>query len=240
MTWDMDRWRTFEAATARMQSRSGRAVLRRVRGLPKDSLASSDHRCVFLAFNTICAESARVPCGARGYFEVEIEKCVGCVQLGWVGSVEAVEEETGHGVGDDKTGWGVDGDRLAKWHDGGRPYEIARKWRDGDVICCAADLAAGDLLFALNGDWEGPDVRAFSGIDIPTNGLAPACSASQGFTCVFNLGDRAWRYAPPPGYRGAHDFWLARKAGLQTAPAPAPAAAAEAPAPAGPGLEPCL
>ena len=127
---------------------------------------------------------------------------------------------------------------MKKWHGGGDAYEIARKWRDGDVICCAADLATGDLLFALNGDWDGPDVRAFSGIDIPVEGLAPACSASRGFTCVFNLGDRAWRYAPPPDYRGAHDFWLERKAGPQTALAPAPAA--EAPAPAAPGLEPCL
>ena len=43
-------------------------------------------------------------------------------------------------------------------------------------------------------------------------GLAPACSGGRGFTCVFNLGDRAWRYAPPQGYRGAHEFWLERKA----------------------------
>ena len=176
------------------------------------SHVSTDHRCVFVGFNTVCVESARVPCGARGYFEVEIERCVGSVQLGWVGAVEAVNEYSGVGVGDDENSWAVDGVRLKKWHGGCHPYEIARKWRDGDVICCAADLATGDLLFALNGDWDGPDVRAFSGIDIPTDGLAPACTGGRGFTCAFNLGDRAWRHAPPPGYRGAHEFWLEREA----------------------------
>ena len=210
--WSAQRWLEIENLGARAQMDSGRTTLHRVRGDPMASHVSSDHRCVFNGFNTVCADSARVPRGGRGYFEVEIERCVGDVQLGWVGAVEAVDEETWDGVGDDETSWGVDGKRVRKWHGGGHPYEIARKWRDGDVICCAADLATGDLLFALNGDWDGPDVRAFSGIDIPVEGLAPACSASRGFTCVFNLGDRVWRHAPPPGYRGAHEFWLEREA----------------------------
>ena len=210
--WSVQRWLEIENLGARAQMDSGRATLQRVRGDPMKSHVSSDHRCVFVGFNTVCAESARVPRGGRGYFEVEIERCVGYVQLGWVGAVEAVDKKTNQGVGDNETSWGVDGVRLKKWHGGGDAYEIARKWRDGDVICCAADLATGDLLFALNGDWDGPDVRAFSGIDIPADGLAPACSASRGFTCVFNLGDRAWRHAPPPGCRGAHEFWLEREA----------------------------
>ena len=211
--WSAQRWLEIENLGARAQMDSGRTTLHCVRGDPMASHVSSDHRCVFVGFNTVCADSARVPRGGCGYFEVEIERCVGLVQLGWVGAVEAVNEYSGVGVGDDETSWGVDGIRVQKWHGcGGDAYEIARKWRDGDVICCAADLAAGDLLFALNGDWEGPDVRAFSGIDIPTDGLAPACSGECGFSCVFNLGDRAWRHAPPPGCRGAHEFWLEREA----------------------------
>ena len=60
-------------------------------------------------------------------------------------------------------------------------------------------LLVGSALAAV--DWQKP-----------TEGLAPACTGMGGFTCVFNLGDRAWRHAPPPGYRGAHEFWLEREA----------------------------
>ena len=67
--------------------------------------------------------------------------------------------------------WGVDGIRLKKWAGGDTPYRTARKWRDGDVIGCAADLARGDLSFALNGVWSGPDGVAFRGVAMPENGF---------------------------------------------------------------------
>ena len=105
--------------------------------------------------------------------------------------------------------WGVDGIRLKKWAGGDTPYRTARKWRDGDVIGCAADLARGDLHFSLNGVWSGPDGVAFRGIAMPENGLAPAVTGGYGFACVVNLGDRPWRHGPPAGFRAAHEFFRA-------------------------------
>ena len=111
------------------------------------------------------------------------------------------------GVGDDRASWGVDGIRLKKWHDGDQKYAPARAWRDGDVIGCAADLATGDLQFALNGDWAGPDVMAFPNVPVPQDGLAAACTGGYGFSCVVNLGDRPWLFGPPsPAYVGVHEF----------------------------------
>ena len=103
--------------------------------------------------------------------------------------------------------WGVDGIRLKKWAGGDTPYRTARKWRDGDVIGCAADLARGDLSFALNGVWSGPDGVAFRGITMPENGLAPAVTGGYGFACIVNLGDRPFKHGPPAGFRTAHEFF---------------------------------
>ena len=155
----------------------------------------------------MCAERARAPRNARVFFEVVIERCVGVVQLGWIGTVVRCDQESGDGVGDDQVSWGVDGIRLKKWAGGDTPYRTARKWRDGDVIGCAADLARGDLSFALNGVWSGPDGVAFRGITMPENGLAPAVTGGYGFACIVNLGDRPFRHGPPAGFVAAHSYF---------------------------------
>ena len=187
-----------------------RCPLERVRGRPTQSTVDeANHRCRFVGFNTLCAERARAPRNARVFFEVVIERCVGVVQLGWIGTVVRCDQESGDGVGDDQVSWGVDGIRLKKWAGGDTPYRTARKWRDGDVIGCAADLARGDLSFALNGVWSGPDGVAFRGVAMPENGLAPAVTGGYGFACVVNLGDRPWRHGPPAGFRAAHEFFRA-------------------------------
>ena len=185
----------MERKRARRQVQLERCPLGRVRGRPtQSSVDEASHRCRFVGFNTLCAERARAPRNSRVFFEVTIERCVGVVQLGWIGSVVRCDQESGDGVGDDQVSWGVDGIRLKKWAGGDTPYRTARKWRDGDVIGCAADLARGDLSFALNGVWSGPDGVAFRGITMPENGLAPAVTGGYGFACVVNLGDRPWRH----------------------------------------------
>ena len=54
-----------------------------------------------MGFNTLCAERARAPRNARVFFEVVVERCVGVVQLGWIGTVVRCDQESGDGVGDD-------------------------------------------------------------------------------------------------------------------------------------------
>ena len=136
-----------------------------------------------MGFNTLCAERARAPRNARVFFEGVIERCVGGVQLGWIGTVVRCDQESGDGVGDDGVSWGVDGIRLKKWAGGDTPYRTARKWRDGDVIGCAADMARGDLSFALNGVWSGPDGVAFRG-DAEFRAATARASASWRFLAL--------------------------------------------------------
>ena len=84
------------------------------------------------------------------------------------------------------------------WAGGETAYGTARKWRDGDVLGCAADLARGDLSFALNGVWSGPAGVAFRGITMPENGLAPAVTGGYGFTEEFmGRGQRGGGRRPP-------------------------------------------
>ena len=146
--YSSDRWAAVERKRARRQVR-WTLPLERVRGRPTQSTVDeASHRCSFVGFNTLCAERARAPRNARVFFEVTIERCVGVVQLGWIGTVVRCDQESGDGVGDDQVSWGVDGIRLKKWAGGDTPYRTARKWRDGDVIGCAADLRAAPLLRA--------------------------------------------------------------------------------------------
>jgi hypothetical protein len=96
------RWAAVERKRARRQVRLERCPLERVRGRPTQStVGEANHRCSFVGFNTLCAERARAPRNARVYFEVVIERCVGVVQLGWIGTVVRCDQESGDGVGDD-------------------------------------------------------------------------------------------------------------------------------------------
>ena len=69
--------------------------------------------------------------------------------------------------------------------------------QDGDVVTAAADLATGDLRFAVNGDWAAADATAFPNIAVPSDGLVPALTGGYGFVCTINLGDRPFKCRPP-------------------------------------------
>ena len=92
--------------------------------------------------------------------------------------------------------WGIDGIRLKKWAGGDTPYRTARKWRDGDVIGCAADLGRGDLSFALNGVWSGPDGVAFRGVNCSGHDLVEYI-ADDTMTMSTKNTDRGIRSLPP-------------------------------------------
>jgi hypothetical protein len=145
-----------------------------------------------------------------GYYEVEVLHAgnypqFGFCSPGWPGK----EGYTGEGVGDDVLSWGVDGDRVMKWHAGeGSPFGAA--WRAGDVVGLACDLrgagagGGGRMLASLNGDFASPHGAAF---DLPPagleGGLCPALTAGDGlFRCNLGGGGRPFRHAPPsPEYR---------------------------------------
>ena len=92
-----------------------------------------------------------------------------------------------------------------KWHNGSAPHPA--HWTEGDVISAAADLASGDLRFAVNGDWTAPEALAFERIDVPAGGLVPALTGGQGFACSVNLGSEPFAHEPPdPSFRAVAEF----------------------------------
>ncbi len=152
------------------------------------------------------------PWGGLGYYEVEVlhPGCAtqfGFCSLDWPGE----KGFSGNGVGDDGLSWGVDGDRVMKWHsESNGPF--GGVWRAGDVVGLACDLlgaaggagGCGRMLVSLNGDFSPPHGAAF---DLPPagleGGLCPALTAMAGlFRCNLGGGGRPFRHAPPsPEYR---------------------------------------
>ena len=85
------------------------------------------------------------------FYEVTLARVGPGPQIGW--AAPGFSPGNGNGVGDDALSWGADGVRGQLWHDGEQPWAGPR-WQDGDVVGCAADLAAGKAWFAHNGQWS--------------------------------------------------------------------------------------
>jgi hypothetical protein len=94
--------------------------------------------------------------------------------------------------------WGIDGTRVSRWHDGDSDW--GKRWTEGDVIGCAADLVNNKILFSINGNWQAPMGCAFDRGQVTAKkigtGVFPAISARD-MTIRANFGERAWRYGPP-------------------------------------------
>ena len=195
------------------QRQAGRVALRRIRGSPDTPTSvTADHRIAFrddVDYVTIGAPACTV--SARGFYEVtlsrfprgnplgdavEFDDAQLAPQFGWVGEgfELSVLSSGGSGVGDDAHGWGLDGERLMKWHSGSHAFPEAGRWVTGDVLGFAADCVAGRILFARNGVW----CTAFEGIE-PARmaGLYPALSGEAPLELHVNLGDREFVHGPP-------------------------------------------
>jgi ankyrin repeat protein len=168
---------------------------------------------------TVRAGHCMCPSGSAAYYELQVV-CMGeCPQWGFC--TDAFEQmlisgPSSHGVGDDESSWGVDGDRLLKWHNGESSFG-GRKWQDGDVIGLACDLRAESLLLqkdevkdsdtsgttpggggiwmSLNGDFSPPHSLAFH-LPQGLGGLYAAFSSCSGAVRC-NLGEEPFKYAPP-------------------------------------------
>jgi hypothetical protein len=141
----------------------------------------------------------------------------------WGFCSEAFEQDPGNsgkGVGDDSSSWGVDGDRLLKWHMDDTAFG-GREWQDGDVIGLACDLrtekcvskevqmnasdtcdqiqeesaGGGSIWVSLNGDFSPPYGLVFH-LPQGLSGLFAAFSCQSGAVRC-NLGEEPFKYAPP-------------------------------------------
>ena len=120
----------------------------------------------------------------------------GLMQIGWCDKKFEGNSNSGEGVGDDEHSIAYDGKRKLKWHNG-RAQPFGKRWKAGDVVCCAADLDRGVVKFALNGQWN-ESSTAFNSL-VFHDGLMPAASFSKGEKLCFNFGSApsGFVYSPP-------------------------------------------
>ena len=164
------------------------------------------------------ASDLMCPSGSAAYYELHVVRMGESLQWGFCTRVFQ-RHDTDSEVADDNGSWGVDGDRLLKWHEESTPLG-GRQWRDGDVIGLACDLRAdkyhahtketnqsgtldqaetgqtgGSIWVSLNGDFSPPYGLAFR-LPQDLSGLFAAFTAESGVVKC-NLGEEAFAYAPP-------------------------------------------
>eukprot|EP01062_Namystynia_karyoxenos_P067480 TRINITY_DN6144_c0_g2_i1.p1 TRINITY_DN6144_c0_g2~~TRINITY_DN6144_c0_g2_i1.p1 ORF type:complete len:2681 (+),score=723.60 TRINITY_DN6144_c0_g2_i1:101-8143(+) len=121
------------------------------------------------------------------------------LQVGWAAT--DFERATGYsqtGCGDDDRSWAVDGRRRQRFHgdSSGKPWTVS--WVDGDVVGVAADLEAGALWFARNGEWGKEYDISTSGWADSGRGLYP-CFSGKDLLFKANFGGTpaGFRFDPP-------------------------------------------
>jgi hypothetical protein len=126
------------------------------------------------------------------YYEAEVKKIYGVMQLGFVTEGFQSMGQSNNGVGDDDHSWGFDGIRQLLWP---KKYDdFGSKWMIGDTLGFACDLVNKSISFSVNGSFEAPNGTAFEKIN--TEWLSPGLSGSNGSLAV-NFGDRPFKCSPP-------------------------------------------
>ena len=150
----------------------------------------------------------------KWYYEAILETA-GCLQIGWADGSFAghCHSDRGDGCGDGPSSWAYDGWRRYRWHS--MATEWGCRWAEGDVVGCLVDMDEGAVSFTLNGKDEeiGMGV-AFSGHGFRPCGGVYACvsfNRREKLRLTFGgPGSAAFKYPPPPGYRGVGEAVLER------------------------------
>jgi hypothetical protein len=176
---------------------------------------------LFRRFATVRAGHCLCPSGSAAYYELQVVHMNQCPQLGFCSEKFSTLFTLYHGVGDDCASWGVDGQRLLKWHRETGTAFGGRRWQDGDVIGLACDLrtdalashigqtndsdtagksetessSGGSIWVSLNGDFSAPYGLAFH-LPQGLRGLFAAFSSTSGVVRC-NLGEEPFKYVPP-------------------------------------------
>jgi len=184
---------------------SGRSIIDQktltISGLPSGGFSSVGSKGVMLT-------------EGKWYYEAILETA-GCLQIGWADGSFAghCHSDRGDGCGDGPSSWAYDGWRRYRWHS--MATEWGCRWAEGDVVGCLVDMDEGTVSFTLNGKGEeiGMGV-AFSGHGFRPCGGVYACvsfNRREKLRLTFGgPGSAAFKYPPPPGYRGVGEAVLER------------------------------
>mmetsp|Transcript_33163 Transcript_33163/g.53318 ORF Transcript_33163/g.53318 Transcript_33163/m.53318 type:complete len:5108 (-) Transcript_33163:115-15438(-) len=154
-------------------------------------------------FPTVVPKNVCLTAG-KWYYEVNLVKTGdGVAQIGWADEAFQGSDNEATGTGDDEHSWAYDGHRQKKWNNG--CHNWGKRWNDGKVVGCAADIDNRSLSFSLEGSWASPMGRAFTNINI-TGGLFPALTGERNFKCQVNFGQKPFKFQPPSGHRPVFDW----------------------------------
>ena len=127
-------------------------------------------------------------------------------QIGWASTIFEKSDNYDDGVGDCVHSYAFDGQRVVKFHDGASSWGKKIEANSGYRLGVAADLANGQLMFGINGDWSPPMGVAFSGLDTSIS-LYPALSAVHMKVAVY-FGNGI-KFGPPDhSFRTVDDVFL--------------------------------
>jgi len=141
----------------------------------------------------------RCQLGGKGYYEMEILeiKELSRHRYGFAtASFERVLAASDKGLGDNNQSWAVNGMAQVAMHNTEKEYKCD-KWKNGDVIGLACDLEKMQMHVSVNGSFAAPNGVVFElAPDAVRDGLFAALAGSSG-KVRFNLGESAFRHAPP-------------------------------------------
>lgn len=124
------------------------------------------------------------------YYEVTV-RTNGRIWIGWCSSKFQGSDEA---IGSDKHSWGFEGsDTPTASHDG-KSEGFGKKWKEGSVVGCALDVAAGTISYWLDG---APLGIAHHHVTVPSSGLCPAVSLKNNQRVAINLGKSEMKYQQP-------------------------------------------
>jgi len=201
---------TARTEVAKLMTQQQEAQLQVLRGWPSTVRMVAGEKGTMATFSVdLCTVRSRGSCpnGSRAYYEVEIVKMEQHpkFRFGFVSKrFLPIQGETSKGVGQElsKADWAVDGVDQCKWH-GGMATEYACKWKEGDVIGLACDIALGKMHVSVNGDYGTPNGAVFDfEVRQEREALFAAFSAQSGqLRC--NLGEGGpFKHSPPDVYGG--------------------------------------
>eukprot|EP00419_Tripos_fusus_P054825 CAMPEP_0172804048 /NCGR_PEP_ID=MMETSP1075-20121228/4903_1 /TAXON_ID=2916 /ORGANISM="Ceratium fusus, Strain PA161109" /LENGTH=737 /DNA_ID=CAMNT_0013642559 /DNA_START=160 /DNA_END=2373 /DNA_ORIENTATION=- len=131
------------------------------------------------------------------YHEVKLDDLCENPQLGWLTDEFTAGDYNNDGVGDDASGWGVDGVRLQNWHNGSQNAKWPKPWQKNDIVGFAIDIDGGRMNFTLNGEWAEGAAMSFE--PNRTRSFYPAVSYTGLFT--MHVSRDSWKFKPPSLYQ---------------------------------------
>jgi len=182
------------------QRASGNTVVKRLAGNPEDVLQDIKTKTVSLnLFSTVGAPDLFTESGVL-YYELEIVKrgdCGNYPQFGFAlkDGIDTCDTYTDIGVGDNKTSWGVDGDRSCKWFDGSTQCWTG-EWDTGDVIGLAANIEKGLIAVSKNGNWTADGFGLAFEDETIKQGVYPCFTAST-YTLKLGFDEASFKFEPP-------------------------------------------